>query len=736
MRQRGAGFHCISDREVDRIRDLGAEGLTRAPGDSAAGAFMKGLDGRHRFWMHPTEAVLPTLQPAEDHAARRYATLRVDHVNGLISGDVFGDIGRRDWQFSWRSEAVFGKTDNTPSDGDWDLLAICDFFRSGSYTPQLTGFRTLPEKIAVLLKTGADMSLVGVRLIAVDDAGNVTDDLTMTDAAPLQRFDTFRRVRIINVTDIAEGSESLAARILDRAIGFDGAVLRKVLSETGARLYWEHTEEFRHVGTDAATPFEALAPYQWNDDPYSYAILVSERLTGGAGILGTTFGLDGNDPKVRARSSAVIFIKKIVESYRLAHGLSPDDDLEDHIDALATRVRVAYIHEFGHLLNLPHCWQWDLFRTPALEAEPAARTWMNYGSRYPLGDFSRMLRRKAVEREAAGQNLDIAAQRERETALAREDSERNLSAGLAQPGFSHAEHRWIWHAPFDHIASGGEYFTRRFEVDYRLSDQSVSDQLKLSIWDATPGEDDIQILRKAPADGLSKQPLCGEVTFTATRKFAAGHPIHMSFQSPMLSILVRNASERGRQADRPRETRRFPVVWMPVDWTRKDPDTGETKPVDLAAALNRAALNPVADDGETLTFRTTLPLITGDFFDGFDGDWKDDFTLQAVLRPYGSIPIFSNQVRVRFSRAGQAYSEAEKQVIANENLPLLVATLSALVDAPIQELSLPSRHTGRPDPPVFEDLVARIEALDRGGLSGTLLNHCAARARPPDIGGA
>ncbi len=736
MGPRGAGFHCISDREVDRIRDLGAEGLTRVPGDPAASELMKALDGRHRFWMHPTEAVLPTLRPVEDHAARRYATLRVDHVNGLISGDVFGDIGRRDWLFSWRSEAVFGKADRTPSGGDWDLMAICDLFRSGSYVPQASGSHELPEKLAILLKTGADKSLVGARLIAVDDDGDVADDLTMTDTAPPQRFAAFRRVRIINVTDIAEESGSLGARILERAIGFDGAVLRKVLSETGARLYWEHAEEFRYVGTDAATPFEALAPYQWNDDPYSYAILVSERLTGGAGILGTTFGLDGSDPKVRSRSSAVIFIKKIVESYRLANGLKPDDDLEAHIDALATRVRVAYIHEFGHLLNLPHCWQWDLFRTPALEAEPAARTWMNYGSRYPLGDFSRMLRRKTVRKEAAEQNLDVAAQRERETALAREDSERNLGADLAQPGFSLAEHRWIWHAPFDHIASGGEYFTQRFGVEYRLTDQSVSDKLVLSIWDATPGADGTQILRKAPADGLSKQPLCGEVTFTDTRKFVAGHPIHMSFQSPMLSILVRNSSERGRQADRPRQTRRFPVVSMPVDWSRKDPDTGKTTPVDLAAALNKAALNPVAEDGETLTFRTTLPLITGDFFDGFDGDWKDDFTLQAVLRPYGSIPIFSNQIHVRFSRMGPTYTEEEKRVVGNETLPLLVATLSAMVDGPIEGLSLPNRHTGEPDPPLFKDLVDQIEALGRGGLSRTLLDYCAARARPPKIGPA
>ncbi len=140
-------------------------------------AKMQGLCTRHLFWMHQTDHVITRKadwDPKTDSHSRVYATVRVDQKHGIISGDLHADIGRRDWLFSWKSDALFSidhpsafSKDEWAKSG-WDILAV------GQITPSEAGKEKLPKPfrrstfVAVALKIGDDRGLRACRMILSD----------------------------------------------------------------------------------------------------------------------------------------------------------------------------------------------------------------------------------------------------------------------------------------------------------------------------------------------------------------------------------------------------------------------------------------------------------------------------------------------------------------------------------------------------------------------------------------
>lgn len=737
----GRIFHrtLISDDGVCNVRDLGPEGLRLVGHEDAT--FPDDLDGRYRFWLHGSAfaaAQQPDWDPEDARDGRFYATLRVDAEHAMISGDLFSDIRRTDWRCSWRSEAIFAPPDRATPGIEWDLLAICDLFRSDTFVVQGEAGASLPEKLALFLRTGKGHLIKALRLIAMDTDGNAALDLSMTETEQPVHSRSFRHLNIVNVTDIDPEADDLLSRVMLRAVGRDGTPLREVLNRTGARLYNGNSEQIVLRYCDRAsdsrapeigdTAFSLLSPYQWTDDPYGYAVLLTRLPPPDDAILGTTFGLDGKEPLHRPRFGAVVYVKKVVDSYLKRRDLAESAATEEDIDNLARRIRFTYLHELGHLLNLPHPWQRDMFHSPGLAAEPAARSWMNYGSLYPLGDFMRLLRRRAVRKIADPDNRNGNWRLERELALAKEDADRSNSSMLAEPGFTPAEQRWLWHAPFDQIASGGQYYTMPTSAPLILSNQT-SPQLKLTIWDGTGPDDTSLRLRRRPAGGILWQPLLGQVEFTPKADFVRRHPFHMTFQSPMLVLLIRCEDTRNELPYMLPETRRVAVAPLPLGWA--DADEKPLRDSDLARHLHAKATDPFTIGKESTVYRATLPLVTGGFLGGFRNDWKDQFTVQAVLRPYGSAPIFSNRVAISYGNMAGGYSTEEAAIMAHPRLPLLIELLSFRTDTILSELRPPLQHSdGYHDPAHDQALKGLIKAIidvKPGPVSPQLLSYCKER---------
>lgn len=728
------GRTLISDDGVCRVREIEPGRLRRVGHDDRDK--LDDLDGRYRFWLHGSATAAappPGWDPATDSSSRVYATLRVDATHAVISGDLFADIRRTVWLCSWRSEAIFvaPDPDNSGAQTDeWDLLVICDLFRPEGFVARGEVGALPPEKLTLFLRAGGQQVIGGLRLIAFDSNGNAALDLSMTENEQPVRYDSFRRLNLVNVTDIDPDADDLLSQVVVKAVGRDGAALRDALERTGSRLTDSGDEQialryFQPKSTIGEAAFSLLSPYQWTDDPYGYAVLLTRMDPPQDAILGTTFGLDGKEPLHRPRFGAVVYVKRLVDRYLKRRNLTAETISEEQRDDLARRVRFTYIHELGHLLNLPHTWQRDRFRMPALSADPAARSWMTYGSRYPLGDFMTLLRRRTASRLSDEQGETNAQRLQRERDLADDDAERNVSTTLAEPGFIAEELGWLWHAPFDQIASGGQYYTMQTGAPLVLSSQT-SPRLSLTIWDGSQdGEGDGLRLRRRPGGEILCQPFLGEVEFRPTRAFAESYPFHMTFQSPMLTLLIRCEDTRGEFPDMLPETRRLTVPPIPLAWG--DKDGNPLRDSDLTRRLHDSATVPIAlvDDGPV--YRATLPLVTDAFLRRFRNDWKERFTVQAVLRPYGAAPIFSNRITIGYGGGSDSYSDDEAAIMAHPQLPLLIELLSYRSNAILSDLCPPEQHSDGYAPPALKDLIDAIATVDPGPVSPRLLTYCRER---------
>ena len=164
---------------------------------------------------------------------------------------------------------------------------------------------------------------------------------------------------------------------------------------------------------------------------------------GGTQILGRAYGLLGGQNRFRTRFGAIVHINKIAEEVPdLGPGI-------DEVEALRRVILHHIMHELGHLLNLPHCWERERgFRILGGPA-PDLDSYMNYASSWPFGSASSShyadIQEPPKEARRSAQRL-------------RYFNQVGLSGSIRTRGFDEAERAFISHAPFDQIAQGGRTF--------------------------------------------------------------------------------------------------------------------------------------------------------------------------------------------------------------------------------------------------------------------------------------
>ncbi|WP_040818314.1 hypothetical protein [Litoreibacter arenae] len=210
----------ISDRAIFGPREWSTEHLLRQKKISKK---FEDVGGRHEFWLHPTSELIPGFDPEAEtaHENRIYASLRIDPKNLVISGDMFADIRRRDWTFSWASEAIFTSKDppgfskNQWRREGWDLLTIADVFK-----PQHLYSDHGPEnKMALAIRLSSDgTQIAALRIIKYAANAVKLDDWSRSDAADRQ-YESLRRMSLFSLIHIVGDNADIYETILRRALG-------------------------------------------------------------------------------------------------------------------------------------------------------------------------------------------------------------------------------------------------------------------------------------------------------------------------------------------------------------------------------------------------------------------------------------------------------------------------------------------------------------------------------------
>ncbi|ABD55176.1 hypothetical protein [Jannaschia sp. CCS1] len=684
-----------------------------APGLAAV---LSRIKGRYLFPVRSTLAAAQSRAILPD--TRAYVTLRVDPVLGKISGDLHADIQRKTWRLSWQSVSLFhidapvGVDAATWAASGWTLFGICDLAASGLTEPS-------GNTLALALRIASDDTIEACRIIETRPNGSISRDLTMTRTPNKTHDLAYRDLTPIHLADADLEADPAMNAITRQALGPNGNDIANDLLDAGSGLDLRSTDaELKIVQGDS--PFDMITPYQWSDDPFTYAILFSSTPNT---IYGTVLDLEKElYPLAKTRFGAVIFVRPIIDQVLEKMGST---DWQAHRDAIVDLLRRTYVHEIGHLLNLPHTWQRGRFALPPVPANPAAQSWMAYGSRFPLGDFMTTSRKKIAN-----------GSKPQEDALLKADALLSNEDALSDPGFTDAEKGWLWHAPFDHISPGGPYFTAREPEPVRLHEPAASSDLRLSIdlWDThgTDPDTGAAILSRGAHHLFSWQPIFGEVVFNAPHNVAADSPFHFAFQSPMLSLLMREEYPAQPGRNIPLKVREIPVSHLPAGW-RVRTDTGLAS-ADLPQQFHTSALSPAATglshpDGVGIwdEYRRTTPFFDPfQFSTGFTESACTDFTLQAVLRPVGRAPIYSDPVRVQFRYLYKSFTAAEAAILSDPKLPTLLDTLAYLISHDVVNLERPSRHSTDVSEfrNAFQDLVAKISALtDNGAVSPSLMSY-------------
>ena len=692
--------------------ELGPKPLV-APFDDAASAITVAsadeLGLRHHFWMNPTSRAHGLT--GERKKDRVYATLRVDRDAGIISGDLFLDIQRQEWIVSFQSQAVF-QLDTPPqywgiaweacdwAAQGWHVIAVCNV-----YSP--VGRKRSRDVIAVALRFNGTGRLEAARLFQANSHGIALRDLSMTDETRGSKgypvYGSFRYLKPLHITDTAAFQDEMYRTIMEQAVGNRDNNVGQEFSRAGTKIFWDTNDETQIEDAGDGTPFELISKYQWSDDPYSYAVLFSSA---DEESFGTVLELNNEQaPLAKVRFGAIIFLRPIV---RRILEQKPWEYWRDHLSEIVAFVRETYIHEVGHLLNLPHTWQRGWFETPAMEGNSADMSIMTYGSRFPLGNFATADR----YRRADGKKSVI-----RQYAL--DDSIMAKTRALKETRFTPNEVRWLRHAPFDHISPGGPFFNARSTGDLQLGPKGGSSdfELSLELWD-TQCDKGVHVLESAVSSDFNRQAIFGEVVLKVTAEAAAKYPFHFAFQAPSLSLLMRAEYPDAALSYQRRMVKEFPVPQLPTNW-ELHADATETE-VNLAQNFHSSCLQHVGigDDGR-LEFRRRLPFVNiPGFIGGFlNGDTLTHFSLQAVLRPVGHSPeIYSELLPIRYQGGFRAYSAAEVAILTDVNLPLYLEASAYLLGAgKIAELVKPDRHDREVFHPVFSELAQKIAALGAAG---------------------
>ena len=719
------------------------------------GGVLSCTGGRYRFWVHPTKTAVVRsnagdFDPAVETFDREYVTLRIDGKNRIISGDLHSDIARKIWKFSWQSEALF--TINCPEeieenhwrDSGWDLFGICDVFDED--TSKLTGSSNKdPSKcLAIALRFDKKFRnhIAAIRIIQSNSEGDILLDLmgTDSDARYNKSIRYFKPIHLADSQSFNEYGPLINSALGERAERV-GNLLRK------NRIFWDQRKadeapfDFSLIPVDDGSPFRQLAPYQWSDDPYTFVILFSSKHDRS---YGTVPNLDRSKyPLSKVRAGAIVFVDKIIEEYKKKEKARNGGgeifwQEEPHRTEIERIINRTYVHELGHLLNLPHTWQRGQFPSPPLPSNPAARTWMAYGSRFPLGDFMITSRKKLTD----GDEEEMEVLKQEDSRIATEDALRDVT-------FSDTEERWIWHAPFDHVSPGGPYFSQKPRAPLTLhSPTDVSDfELKLEIDDyhgkvADPAillekgkredkiEDkykDVYVLVRGAHSEFPWQVIFGNVSFEAKRSFVDSNDFHFSFQTPMLSLLIREEFPWERNRHKPRLVREVPVDKIPFDWKVRQKN-GDLKLTKFVRDFHQRVLKPKTINSrkhhgeDRLKFFQTLPFINMfDFSKNYTRETKNrDFTIQVVLRPIDHNPIYSNLVKIRFRNISMKYTEEEVRILTHDKFPLYLTMISYLGRYDIVRLAARDPHTGEYSEDVFRGLAESIDRLNSSNVSPKL----------------
>lgn len=696
------------------------------------------LARRHLFWMNSTpKARLNTGDMLSD---RLYATMRIDKELGIISGDLHRDIKRKDWLLSFQSQTIFtlDSPNGETAEGGWNLIAVCEVHNANE-----TGRSQSVVTVALRHNETDGLGAVRIHHAAVD--GRAILDLSRTDEKRWTK-DTYRYLKPIHLIDNEGFDDPYMKAIVEAAVGTKTDNIGQAFNGAGTEIFWDLKESPKTSETEAheassdspfeltragdSTPFELISAYQWSDDPYQYAILFSsadERTFGTVLELGNELA-----PLAKVRFGAIVFLKPIINR---AKELRRDGDAEAQFSEIVAFVRQTYIHEVGHLMNLAHTWQRSWFNTPSMRGNPADKSVMAYGSRFPLGNFmkaSRWWQTNGAKKEMQ--------------ALAKADADLARGHGLTDLKFTNDEARWLRHAPFDQVSPGGPYFTSRGENELKLGPESEKDDFcfSLNLWDTEVETKEgslteVHMLANYARSPFNRQALFGEVVLKVRPEAAERFPFHFAFQAPTLSLLMRVDVQDEDDDHRARTVKEINAVQLPTNW--KINRDGKKEDANLAQNFHESAVLPTATITENgkdyLVFRRRLPFFHVDHFinDNFEkyidpvtleGTDLIKFTVQAVLRPVGStVDVYSTPIPIRFVDRGKRYTKSEAKILNHPELPRFMEAFSYLDDSfGISQLEALHRHNSNRSDPVFEDLAEMIRNLsDKGTMSPETINY-------------
>lgn len=440
-------------------------------------------------------------------------TLRIDADDGAgeISGDIFKPgcdivkgrpIGeRRDWALSF-----FGRlTGFVPEDDGARFFGLCNGVAANARPggPQI-GF------VVELLVNPSGTCIREIKLAqVVEDASGYNFEQQWRAEQPGEPDrNIFRRVHIrYAVTKAAEDRGAVLDPLFEES---DDFFLGHTLEAAGIAARFERLDIRANPYNEIAGDFDKYAPNRliqselsgsvgtkYPDTDWQAFILFaavqkraqqpfSERTEDGtadaskspvakSAALGYALGLAENASRFRSRFGAVINLAAL-------GGIS--DWAPDHLGAdrrFSYLTRQTTLHEFGHLLNLPHPWNREHAHQLVGPSNPASPTILNYPTRHPFGWASVAVTSQVSEWEdtlfadASGYGRDATKQ----TVLS--ERMRTFEDRHRYGQFDEGERRFIRHAPFDQIAEGGRSFkdARRASPQFGRQEPVAGKKLEL-----------------------------------------------------------------------------------------------------------------------------------------------------------------------------------------------------------------------------------------------------------------
>lgn len=681
---------------------------------------LKALHGRHLFFMNETRSAREKPKPPTGLSqTRSYATLRIDAEADIISGDFHSDIHRKEWMLSFRSQTIFGRAkasgtseEDWAIDG-WNLFAICSTFFADPY-------KGTDRVMAIAIRHDGGR-ITAARFFITNANGRADWDVSFTDDDTYRAYPSFRFLSPVHLIDEKANTDEAMSAIVHKALGEKLERMRALFEASEVGIHWRSGYETEPTPVLDENPFHAISRYQWSDDPYRYVILFSSAESES---FGTVLELSKESlPLSKVRLGAIVYLGPIIRGILKAH---KHGTWIDHLDEIVSKVCRTYIHEVGHLLNLPHTWQRHMFDTPSLESSPADPSIMGYGSRFPLGAFMNASRKWRSRKN--GISTDV---------LTDHDAAYARSKFVGTALFTPSEKSWLRHAPFDHASPGGPQFTARMPPPMELGPKSApknsSYDLSLELWDSAYDDTRNEYLfMSGLGKAFNRQAIFGEVALEIDPKTARLHPFHFAFQAPSLSLLIREEFPELPDRDAAKRVLEIPAAQLPSGWRMEHSRGGSVK-TPLAVEFHNQIQRPMAEirnGGHTqLVYRRLLPFFNpATFIKGFAAnDTGVCYTLQVVLRPIGHIPIYSNSVKIRFESVFRTYSDLEHEILTHPHLAQYLDAVFYLDrNVNIANLRRPSRHSVDVEDyePAFGLLPDLIDKLPNpGSISPNLFEH-------------